>query len=144
MSSPVMSHSQPQRRTGRSIVALVAGMLAGIVLSIGTDMALHATGIFPPLGQPMSDRLFLLATAYRTVYSILGSYIAARLAPHHPMAHALLLGAVGVVVCIVGAVTTWNRGPEFGPHWYPLTLVVLALPCAWIGGLLRTKGRVER
>jgi surface polysaccharide O-acyltransferase-like enzyme len=119
-------------------------MLAGIVLSIGTDMALHATGIFPPLGQPMSDRLFLLATAYRTVYSILGSYIAARLAPDHPMAHALLLGAVGVVVCIVGAVTTWNRGPEFGPHWYPLTLVVLALPCAWIGGLLRTKGRVER
>ncbi|HEY2960869.1 MAG TPA: hypothetical protein VGJ37_00510 [Pyrinomonadaceae bacterium] len=32
---------------------------------------------------------------------------------------------------------TWNKGPEFGPGWYPLTLVALSLPLAWIGGKLR-------
>ncbi len=34
---------------------------------------------------------------------------------------------------------TWDRGPEFGPHWYPLALVATALPCAWAGGLLHRK-----
>jgi hypothetical protein len=33
----------------------------------------------------------------------------------------------------IGAIVTWNRGPEFGPHWYPLALVVTALPAAWLG-----------
>lgn len=36
-----------------------------------------------------------------------------------------------------GAMATWNKGPEFGPGWYPLTLVALSLPLAWIGGKLR-------
>ena len=74
------------RRIGRSIGAVLAGALASIVLSIGTDAVLRGTGIFPPLGQPMNDALLLLATAYRTVYGVAGSYIAARLAPDRPMA----------------------------------------------------------
>jgi hypothetical protein len=123
---------------GRSIGAVLAGFVAIVILSIGTDMALHAAGIFPALGRPMSDALFLLATAYRTVYSVAGCYLAARLAPDRPMAHALALGIVGVAVSTVGAVVTWNRGPEFGPHWYPLSLIVLAMPCAWVGGKLRS------
>ncbi len=44
---------------------------------------------------------------------------------------------MGLAVSIVGAVATWNRGPAFGPHWYPLALVVLAIPQAWAGGRLR-------
>lgn len=55
-----------------------------MILSLGTDMALHAAGIFPALGQPMSDALFLLATAYRTAYGVAGSYITARLARTGP------------------------------------------------------------
>ena len=138
MSGPVMSPTHPPRRMGRSISAVLAGLVAGIVLSIGTDVVMHATGVFPPLGQPMSDGLFLFATAYRTFYSIVASFIAAWLAPNRPMQHALVLGAVGFVVCILGAVTTWNRGPAFGPHWYPLALVVLAMPSAWLGGIMYT------
>jgi hypothetical protein len=53
------------------------------------------------------------------------------------MAHALVGGLVGLVVSIVGAAVTWNKGPAFGPHWYPLALVVLAIPQAWAGGRLR-------
>lgn len=124
-------------RVLRSIGALLAGFLAVIVLSLGTDAALHATGVFPPWGQPMADSLFLLATAYRSVYGVAGSYIAARLAPDRPMAHAMALGVVGLALSIVGAVATWNRGPAFGPKWYPLALIATALPCAWAGGRLR-------
>jgi hypothetical protein len=127
---------QGRRRLGRSLLALFAGFVVVVALSILTDVALHASGIFPALGQPMSDGLLLLATSYRTLYAVLGSYLTARLAPYGPMLHALIGGCVGLSLATIGAVTTWNKGPEFGPHWYPLALVVTALPCAWLGGRL--------
>ena len=132
------------KSTLRSIGAVVAGFVVVIVLSLGTDMVLHATGVFPPWGQPMSDALFLLATIYRTIYCIAGSYIAARLAPDKPMKHALVLGVVGLIVSTAGAVATWNKGPEFGPHWYPVALIVTAIPCAWLGGKPRVMQLRER
>ena len=133
-----MSETQSPRRIGRSIAALLGGMLAGIVLTIGTDIVLQASGVFPPWGQSMVgfDGPVLLATIYRTIYGVLGSYIIARLAPDRPMAHALAGGVVGLAVSIVGAAVTWNKGPAFGPHWYPLALIVLAMPQAWAGGRL--------
>lgn len=132
-----MSETHRPRRIGRSIGALVAGFLVVVVLSLGTDVVLHSTGVFPPWGQPVTDALLLLATAYRTVYAIAGSYVTARLAPDRPMQHALAGGVVGLAVSIAGAVATWNAGPAFGPHWYPVALIVSALPCAWAGGKLR-------
>ena len=53
------------------------------------------------------------------------------------MMHGLVGGFLGLVVGIVGAVVTWNKGPAFGPHWYPIALIVLAIPQAWAGGKLR-------
>ena len=121
----------------RRIGGVLAGLLVGIILTIATDIVLHALSVFPPWGQPIASPPLLLATAYRIIYAIVASYIAARLAPDRPMQHALALGVVGLVVSIVGAVVTWNRGPAFGPHWYPLALIATALPCAWAGGRLR-------
>ena len=125
------------KKTLKSIAAMVAGFVVVVVLSLGTDVVLHAAGVFPPWDQRMSDALFLLATVYRTIYCIAGSYIAARLAPNRPMAHALVLGVMGFIISTAGAVATWNRGPELGPHWYPVALIVTAIPCAWLGGKLR-------
>jgi hypothetical protein len=130
-----MSEAQPKRSIGRSIGALLAGFVVVVILSIATDLALHQAGIFPALGRTMSNPLFLLATAYRTLYAIVGSYITARLAPNRPMQHALLGGTIGLVLSVVGAVATWNK--DLGPHWYPLALVATALPCAWVGGKVR-------
>jgi hypothetical protein len=127
------------RRIGRSIGAVLAGIFVGAALSIATDAVLHAISVFPPLGQSMVgyEGALLFATVYRTVYGVAGSYITARLAPDWPMAHAMILGILGLIVSIVGAAVTWNKGPAFGPHWYPVALVVLALPTAWAGGKLR-------
>jgi len=124
------------RRLGRSILALFTGFVFVVVFSLGTDMGLHAAGIFPALGQPMNGSLFLLATIYRTIYQILGSYFTAKLAPYRPMLHALIGGFIGLTLSIIGMVSTWNKGREFGPHWYPIALTVLALPTAWAGGKL--------
>ena len=135
MNSTTSAKNPPSRHILRSILALLAGMVTAIILSLGTDIGLHAVGLTPPLGQPMSDPWLLVATIYRTIYGVIASYIVARLAPNRPMQHALIGGLIGLVVSIAGAIGTWNRG--LGPHWYPLSLIVLALPPAWVGGRLR-------
>jgi hypothetical protein len=38
---------------------------------------MSAIGVLPRLGQPAGSKPLLLATVYRTVYGIAGSYIAA-------------------------------------------------------------------
>jgi hypothetical protein len=138
-SEAVVSASIPRRRIGRSIGAVLAGIFAGITLSLSTDLLLHANHVFPPWGASLVgyDAALLLATIYRSIYGFVASYITARLAPNRPMLHAMVLGILGLAVSILGAVATWNGGPAFGPHWYPIALVVLALPTAWIGGRIR-------
>jgi hypothetical protein len=46
------------------------------------------------------------------------------------MRHSLIGGAIGFVISIVGAVAMWNKPP----HWYAISLIISALPCAWLGG----------
>jgi hypothetical protein len=105
-----MSEARPSPSWLRRSGAVLAGLLAIFALSLGTDVVMHATGVFPPWGEPMSDGLFVLATAYRTVFAIAGCYLAARLAPDSPMMHALVLGSVGVVLSTAGAVATMEQG----------------------------------
>lgn len=128
----VMTETRHPRRTLRHVGAVLAGLLAIFAITTVTDIVMHATGIFPPWGQHMSSALFLVALVYRTVYGVLGCYIAARLAPDRPMRHALALGVVGVVLSTAGAVAMW----EAGPAWYSLAVIGISMPCAWVGGRL--------
>ena len=134
-----MSQTPSSRHILRRVGAVLTGILVTVIPSIGTDLVLHAVGLFPPLGQPMGDAhgLFLLATLYRTIYGVAGSYLTARLAPDRPMLHSLMLGVMGFVVSVIGAAATWNAEPSLGPKWYPVALIVLALPTAWAGGKIR-------
>jgi hypothetical protein len=120
---------------GRSAGAVLAGLIAIFVLSLGTDQVLHSLAVYPPWGQPMREPgLNLLALSYRIVYGVLGSYLTARLAPRAPMRHALILGAIGLVLSTAGAVVGIRM--DLGPAWYPILLALTALPCAWAGGAL--------
>ena len=116
----------------KSIWAVVAGVLVIIVVTTLVDIVLHATGVFPPMGQPIDDALSLLATSYRIVIGVGGAWLTARLAPDQPMKHAMILGYVGTVLGLVGVVATWNLG--LGPRWYPIALAALAIPQCWAGG----------
>ena len=117
---------------GKSIWAVVAGVLFIIVASILVDIVLHVAGVYPPMGQPIGDALALLATSYRFLIGIGGGWLTARLAPDKPMKHALILGAVGIVLGLLGVVLTWNQ--NLGPRWYAIALVILAIPQCWLGG----------
>ena len=114
---------------------MLLGLVAVVALSLGTDEVLHVLEVYPPWGQAMHDPgLCLLALAYRCVYAVAGSYIAARLAPRNPMRHALVLGIIGFVLSLAGAIATIPM--NLGPAWYPIAIVVTAMPCAWLGGVL--------
>jgi hypothetical protein len=116
----------------KSIWAVVAGVLFILILTTLVDIVLHATGVFPPMDQPINDTLALLATSYRIVITVGGAWLTARLAPNKPMKHAMILGYVGVVMGLIAVVATWNLA--LGPKWYPILLVVLAIPQCWAGG----------
>jgi hypothetical protein len=128
--------------TGKSIWAVVAGMLAIIVVTTLVDVVLHAAGVFPPMNVPIDDRLSLLATSYRIVISVAGAYLTAWLAPERPMKHAMILGVVGTALGLLGVVASWGKG--MGPAWYPIALAVLAIPQCWAGGRLYELRQAQR
>jgi hypothetical protein len=69
------------RNLWRSTGAIVLGIVAIVLLSLGTDEVLHILQVYPPWGQPM----------------------------------------------------------HLGPAWYPISLVITALPFCWLGGALYRK-----
>jgi hypothetical protein len=126
--------SQP-RRVGRSILAIVAGLLVVVVLSLATDQLFHVLNVYPPWGQPMYDTGDnVLALSYRVVYTVLGYYVTARLAPYLPLRHMWILAGIGLVVGIAGAVSTIPM--KLGPAWYPIAIAATALPCAWFAAAI--------
>jgi hypothetical protein len=122
------------KTTLKSIGAVVAGLAFVMVVSTVVDVILHAAKVYAPMGEPMTNGLAVLASAYRLVIGIAGAYLTARLAPARPLKHALILGAIGIVLGTIGAVATWNMG--LGPRWYAVGLVLVALPQCWFGGWL--------
>ena len=69
------------------------------------------------------------------MFGVFGCYVAARLAPARPLAHALGLGGIGGVLSTIGAVVMW----EAGPAWYSLAIIGIALRSAWLGGVWRER-----
>jgi hypothetical protein len=119
-------------RAVRSIAAIVAGLAAVAIPSIAVDALLHSTGIYPPLDQPQPAYTLVIALAYRTVFTVFGGYVAAWIAGYRPVTHGAVLGAIGMVLGTIGAVTMWHIGNQ----WYPIALVVLAIPSTWLGARL--------
>ena len=128
--SPTVSF-RPLRYAG----AFIAGFATVAVLSMLTDTVLHSTGIYPTDGSVGSDANLAFALAYRTAFTILGGYIAARLAPAHGLRMSVILGIVGTLAATAGAVAMWS----VGHHWYPVALAALALPSTALGGWLFTR-----
>lgn len=118
----------------KSVLAGIAGIVVGAGLSFGTDFVLKSFGVLPEGNLNVSALLVWIVILYRSVYNVLGFYIVARLAPHHGMTHALVLGALGALASIAGAVATANM--NLGPAWYGWALAVLTMPAAWLGGKL--------
>ena len=123
----------------RSILAIVVGFLFIGALAGGTGAALSSAGILPAGGSMTDPALVLLEAAYVAVFAIAGCWLAAWLAPNRPMRHALILGFLGLVFNVIGAVATWGQRPA----WAIALNLALVMPYAWLGGRLREQ-QLER
>ncbi|PJZ52112.1 hypothetical protein [Leptospira adleri] len=122
----------------KSIGSVLAGLSTIFAVSLGTDQILHVLNVYPPWGEPMFDHgLNALALSYRLAYGVLGSYITAFLAPKNPMRHTLVLGGIGLILSTIGAIGALQY--NLGPIWYPVALIVSALPSAWLGAKIRER-----
>ena len=115
----------------KSILACVAGVVSGVVLTLLTDLILEKTGVFPP----QTDGLFiwwmlLIALIYRGIYLAFAGYVTAKLSPDNPKKHVMIIGIIAVVVTILGSVANWQSSNE----WYPIALIIITYPCTMIGG----------
>lgn len=137
MAAPRTTTTARAWRWVRSAGAVLGGMAVSAGLALGTDEVLHLVGLFPPINQVTYEApRFIAATSYRVIYAILGFYLIARLAPSRPWRHVWVAAAIGFVASLAGIVATLTH--DMGPLWYPVALAVTTLPCAWLGGTLRS------
>lgn len=121
-------------KTLKSIGAVLAGFVACFLLAVITDVVLVVAHVFPDPKHPelYSDALYALITVYTAAYSVFGGWLAARLAPAAPMAHAVALGVLGLLASSAGAYLNWDKAA--GHEWYPIALIIIAIPACWVGG----------
>jgi hypothetical protein len=120
------------KTTVKSIGAVLAGFIFIVITHTATDAILEGAGVLPKGNLFVGTGLILIVIGYRAVFSFIGCYLTAKLAPRHPMKHALILGLIGLALSSVGAIVA----ADLGPAWYAWTLAVMALPIAWLGGKL--------
>lgn len=67
----------------KSVGAFLAGFLTVAILSTIMDAILEAIGVLPSAANPIpfTSGMYILALVYRTIFTILGGYITAYLAP---------------------------------------------------------------
>jgi hypothetical protein len=119
----------------RGVGAILAGMVFIVVSHTGTDFVLEKLGIFTPPSEGFhTPWMVITATIYRCVFTVIGGYITAALAPNPPMRYVVILGIIGLLLCIAGAIVTIPM--KIAPAWYPIALAVTAFPCTWLGGVL--------
>jgi hypothetical protein len=133
---------QPHEPTRiRSTAAIAAGFFTVAGLSLATDQVLHILEVYPSWGEPMFEPVLnALALSYRLVFTVLGGFVTARLAPRSPMRHVNFLGVIGLIAGSAGAVGAIVAA-DLGPNWYPIAIAVTAYPLTWLGGWLGSRGR---
>jgi len=118
----------------KGIGAVLAGLIFIGITHSTIDAILEATGVLPKGHLNVGSALIFFVILYRAIFSFIGCYLTARLSPRNPMTHSLILGAIGTVASMAGAIVTANM--NIAPSWYGWTLVIIALPIAWLAGKL--------
>ncbi|PJZ25082.1 hypothetical protein CH352_10970 [Leptospira hartskeerlii] len=119
----------------KSIGAVITGILINVIPAITIDAVLHVTNCYPPMGERMSDSLFLLAISYRLALAILGGFFTAKLSPYSPIGHVITLGVIGTIASTLGHIQMGDQGPA----WYSIGLIVISIPLSWLGGFIYLK-----
>jgi hypothetical protein len=118
----------------RSVLAVVAGFVVIGVLAVGAGMLVAS--LWPDAvdatGNPATTTARLAQLLYVGVLATFGCWLAGRLAPGRPMAHALAVGVLGLILNVASAWAVRDAHPA----WYLAAGVLTTMLWAWLGGRL--------
>ena len=128
------------------MIRSVLAVLAGIVVLTITSFAIEAVAdplmlrVFPhalpdkaALSHNLPASLFLFA--YTSLCVAAGGYVTAWLARRSPVRHAVAMGVVQVALTVLAMMSPRIVAPF--RNW--IATLVLTIPTAWCGGLLRAR-----
>ena len=124
---------------GRSILALIAGFVATIVVSVACDglMRLVAPGAFGADGRTPGPAMTAFGVFYTLVSAAVGGYLAALIARRAEVMHALVLGTLGAVATLIIILAVPSTQRTTGQ----LVSAMLVIPVTTLGGWLRARSR---
>jgi hypothetical protein len=130
----------------RSVLAVLAGLVVLTIVSFAIEAAVDPLlmhmfpGALPDsaaLSRSFPARLLMLAY---TMFSIgLGGYVTAWIANRSRICHAAIMGAIEVVFTIYVMVAGPFQEVRQAPRWGWIVGLLLILPAACLGGLIRAR-----
>jgi hypothetical protein len=124
----------------RSVAAVLAGFVTlsvalNSVRSIGTAVLIRMHPDLPAtttiVNYNMGTRILWLV--WGTIAMVAAGFVTARLASTSHATHAVVMGAIQAAVTL----SVMLSAPSGEPMWFWLTGIVLMVPAAWLGGVLR-------
>ncbi len=129
----------------RNVLAVIAGWLGGSVINMGLVQLGHK--VFPMVGVDFNNmeelasimptleaKYFIFPFLAHAFGTLVGAFMAARIAANHKMKFAMVIGGLfllgGIMVNLMLS----------GPTWFSVLDILFAyIPMAWIGGKLAEK-----
>lgn len=130
----------------KNILAVVLGWLLGSIVNMALVFAGHAVfpieGVDPNDVEAMAEVMPTLGSEYfvfpflaHAIGTLVGAFIAAKIAATYKMTFALVIGGI----FLLGGIWVSTMIPA--PTWFTATdLIIAYIPMAWLGGKLGSKG----
>lgn len=119
----------------RSILAVIAGFVLLSLLAAATSFALRAVAPQTDAALPSLNHL-LFTLAYSAVFAFVAGYVAAIIAKGAELGTALALGALLLLLGVVGALASSSSGRDV---WFPAANGALQFIAASAGGYFRAR-----
>jgi len=128
----------------RSVLAVVAGLVALTIVSFGIEAAVdplllhlfpHALPNAAALAASMPARLFMIAY---TMFSVaVGGYVTALIARRRPILHAAIMGAIEAAFTLYVMIAAPFPEVRQAPMWGWIATLILIIPAATAGAAVR-------
>jgi len=115
--------------TLRSILAFLVGSTFALAPAMKFIRYTHHNAL-----DPAPPSYIAVAALLAVIFSLLGGYIAARIAPHSPRGVA---DAIIFFILICACISLWNSPGR--DHWFQFIGILLMTPSVYIGNRLATR-----
>jgi hypothetical protein len=136
-----MQRERGWRTLIRGVLAVITGIAVLTVTSFAIEWATEPvlSGIFPDAhsegATSHNEVRKLIMFVYSTLCVACGGYVTAWIARGSEVRHALIMGAVQVVLTVLALIEFRDKAPL----WFWIAGIAVTVPAAWCGGIFRAK-----